>query len=184
MVCDAGNRPASRSALVAPGAAVTRRMLRVSDVHHEFSAIECPRDADSGDPFKIEAASVAPVRYRNGARLRLEHIGEGTVTADIICHAGVGSSTPISICSPLVPDAHVKWNSKCRLGARVQPGQKSAVALPIGELPIDAIFQPPVRRVGCDVDPGAHDGTLPQLTTKLILEITEDGRHNPPEDAD
>src|SRR5574341_2500295 len=66
-----------------PGAAVTS--VRVSDVHHEFSAIPDVREDMTQLILQVKQLRLKLFDVES-ARLRLEHRGEGTVTAaDIIC---------------------------------------------------------------------------------------------------
>src|SRR5690606_9248130 len=60
-----------------PGAAVTS--IRVSDVHHEFSAI--PYVREDMTQLILQIKQLRLVLDGEQARLRLEHRGEGTVTA-------------------------------------------------------------------------------------------------------
>lgn len=62
-----------------PGAAVTS--IRVSDVHHEFSAIPNVREDMTQLILQMKQLRVK-LHDVESARLRLEHRGEGTVTAD------------------------------------------------------------------------------------------------------
>ena len=67
-----------------PGAAVTS--IRVSDVHHEFSAIPYVREDMTQLLLQVKQLRLNLFDDGEAARLRLEHRGEGTVTAaDIIC---------------------------------------------------------------------------------------------------
>ena len=71
-----------------PGAAVTS--LRVSDVHHEFSAIPGVREDMTQLLLQVKQLRLQLFDTAETARLRLEHHGEGTVTAaDIICPSDV-----------------------------------------------------------------------------------------------
>ena len=160
-----------------PGAAVTS--MRVSDVHHEFSAIPNVRE----DMTQL-ILQVKQLRLRlfdtEQARLRLEHRGEGTVTAaDIICPPEVEIiNTDLYLFTADSPDAHIEMEFEVQAGRGYSQAEERG-RLPIGELPIDAIFSP-VRRVNFDVD-RARVGQRTNYD-KLILEIWTDGTIRP-EDA-
>ena len=160
-----------------PGAAVTS--MRVSDVHHEFSAIPNVRE----DMTQL-ILQVKQLRLRlfdtEQARLRLEHRGEGTVTAaDIICPPEVEIiNTDLYLFTADSPDAHVEMEFEVQAGRGYSQAEERG-RLPIGELPIDAIFSP-IRRVNFDVD-RARVGQRTNYD-KLILEIWTDGTIRP-EDA-
>ena len=157
-----------------PGAAVTS--MRVSDVHHEFSAIPNVRE----DMTQL-ILQVKQLRLRlfdtEQARLRLEHRGEGTVTAaDIICPPEVEIiNTDLYLFTADSPDAHIEMEFEVQAGRGYSQAEERG-RLPIGELPIDAIFSP-IRRVNFDVD-RARVGQRTNYD-KLILEIWTDGRITP-----
>jgi DNA-directed RNA polymerase subunit alpha len=160
-----------------PGAAVTS--MRVSDVHHEFSAIPNVRE----DMTQL-ILQVKQLRLRlfdsDSARLRLEHRGEGTVTAaDIICPPEVEIiNTDLYLFTADSPDAHVEMEFEVQAGRGYSPAEDRG-RLPIGELPVDAIFSP-IRRVNFDVE-RARVGQRTNYD-KLIIEIWTDGTVRP-EDA-
>ncbi len=160
-----------------PGAAITS--IRVSDVHHEFSAIPNVRE----DMTQL-ILQVKQLRLRlfdtEQARLRLEHRGEGTVTAaDIICPPEVEIiNTDLYLFTADSADAHVEMEFEVQAGRGYSQAEERG-RLPIGELPIDAIFSP-IRRVNFDVD-RARVGQRTNYD-KLIIEIWTDGTIRP-EDA-
>lgn len=159
-----------------PGAAVTS--IRVSDVHHEFSAI--PNVREDMTQLILQVKQLRLKLYDGEtARLRLEHRGEGTVTAaDIIAppeveivNAGLYLFTADS------PDAHVEMEFTVEAGRGFSASEDRG-RLPIGELPVDAIFSP-VRRVNFDVDrvrTAQHHNK-----DRLIIEIWTDGTIRPEE---
>jgi DNA-directed RNA polymerase subunit alpha len=114
------------------------------------------------------------------ARLRLEHRGEGTVTAaDIIPPPEVEIiNTDLYLFTVDAPNAHLEIEFEVRAGRGYSPAEDRG-RLPIGELPVDAIFSP-IRRVNFEVD----RARVNQRTNydKLILEIWTDGTIRP-EDA-
>jgi len=159
-----------------PGAAVTS--IRVSDVHHEFSAI--PNVREDMTQLILQVKQLRLKLYDGDeARLRLEHRGEGTVTAaDIICPSGVDiENTDLYLFTADSPDAHIEMEFEVKAGRGYSPAEERG-RLPIGELPIDAIFSP-IRRVNFEVE----RGRVGQRTDydKLIMEIWTDGTIRPEE---
>ncbi len=160
-----------------PGAAVTS--MRVSDVHHEFSAIPNVREDMTQLILQIKQLRLRLFDTEQ-ARLRLEHRGEGTVTAaDIICPPEVEIiNTDLYLFTADSSDAHVEMEFEVQAGRGYSQAEERG-RLPIGELPIDAIFSP-IRRVNFDVD-RARVGQRTNYD-KLIIEIWTDGTVRP-EDA-
>ncbi len=161
-----------------PGAAVTS--IRVSDVPHEFSPIPGVKE----DMLQL-ILQVKQLRMRvhdeiETARLRLEVRGEGIVTAaDIICPPEVEIVNP-ELYLLTVGSAQTDLDIEMSVGiGRGYSPADERTRLPIGELPVDAIFSP-VRRVRYDVEAAR----VQQVTNydKLILEIWTDGTI-PPEIA-
>lgn len=157
-----------------PGAAVTS--MRVSDVHHEFSAIPNVRE----DMTQL-ILQVKQLRLKlfdgESVRLRLEHRGEGTVTAaDVICPPEVEIiNTDLYLFTADSPDAHIEMEFEVQAGRGYSPAEDRG-RLPIGELPIDAIFSP-IRRVNFDVE-RARVGQRTNYD-KLVIEIWTDGTIRP-----
>lgn len=160
-----------------PGAAVTS--IRVSDVHHEFSAIPHVREDMTQLILQVKQLRLK-LHDVESQRLRLEHRGEGTVTAaDITCPPEVQIENPeLYLFTVDSPDAHLEMEFEVRTGRGYSPAEERG-RLPIGELPVDAIFSP-IRRVNFDVD-RARVGQRTNYD-KLILEIWTDGTVRP-EDA-
>ncbi|NWF67789.1 MAG: DNA-directed RNA polymerase subunit alpha [Chloroflexi bacterium] len=160
-----------------PGAAVTS--IRVSDVHHEFSAIPHVREDMTQLILQIKQLRLKLYDNIETARLRLEHRGEGTVTAsDITCPAEVEIINPdLYLFTVDSADAHIEMEFEVRPGRGYSPAEERG-RLPIGELPVDAIFSP-IRRVNFEVD----RARVNQRTNydKLILEIWTDGTVRPEE---
>jgi len=161
-----------------PGAAITS--IRVSDVHHEFSAIPGVREDMTQLILQVKQLRLKLFDTDAPARLRLEHRGEGTVTAaDIICPAEVEIvNSDLYLFTVDAPDAHLELEFEVQSGRGYSPAEDRG-RLPIGELPVDAIFSP-VRRVNFDVE-RARVGQRTNYD-KLVLEIWTDGTIRP-EDA-
>jgi len=154
--------------------------IRISDVLHEFSDIPGVRE----DVIQV-MLQIKQLRLKlNGVdttRMHLEVRGEGLVTAaDIV--------TPPEV-EIINPDLYLFTvdNAKTRLdieltverGRGYSPANDRSGHLPIGELPVDAIYSP-VKRVNWEVT----NARVGQSTNydKLTLEIWSDGTV-PPEKA-
>lgn len=160
-----------------PGAAVTS--IRVSDVHHEFSAIPYVREDMTQLILQIKQLRLV-LHGVESARLRLEHRGaEGTVTAaDIWAPAEVQIENPnLYLFTVDDRNAHIEMEFEVRTGRGYSPAEERG-RLPIGELPVDAIFSP-IKRVNFDVD-RARVGQRTNYD-KLVLEIWTDGTIRPEE---
>ncbi|MGQ9909694.1 MAG: DNA-directed RNA polymerase subunit alpha [Candidatus Flexifilum sp.] len=159
-----------------PGAAVTS--IRVSDVHHEFSAIPNVREDMTQLILQVKQLRLKLYDVEQ-ARLRLEHRGEGTVTAaDIIVPAKVEIINPeLYLFTADSADANIEIEFEVQMGRGYSPAEERG-RLPIGELPVDAIFSP-IKRVNFDVEPArvAHRTNC----DRLILEIWTDGTIRPEE---
>jgi DNA-directed RNA polymerase subunit alpha len=160
-----------------PGAAVTS--IRVSDVHHEFSAIPKVREDMTQLILQVKQLRLVLHDGMESARLRLDHRGEGIVTAaDIWCPSEVSIENPeMYLFTVDTADAHIEMEFEVRSGRGYSPAEERG-RLPIGELPVDAIFSP-IRRVNYDV----QRARVGQRTNydKLVLEIWTDGTVRPEE---
>ena len=159
-----------------PGAAVTS--IRVSGVHHEFSAI--PHVKEDMTQLILQVKQLRLKLYdAESARLRLEVHGEGTVTAaDILCPAEVEIINPdLYLFTADSDDAQLEIEFTVQAGRGFSPAEERG-RLPIGELPVDAIFSP-IQRVNYDVE-RARVGQRTNYD-KLILEIWTDGTIRPEE---
>lgn len=160
-----------------PGAAVTS--IRVSDVHHEFSAVPGVREDMTQLILQVKQLRLKLFEGES-ARMRLEHRGAGTVTAaDIIAPPEVEIiNSDLYLFTVDAPDAHLEIEFEVQAGRGYSPAEDRG-RLPIGELPVDAIFSP-IRRVNFDVE-RARVGQRTNYD-KLIMEIWTDGTVRP-EDA-
>ena len=160
-----------------PGAAVTS--LRVSGVHHEYS--EIPGVREDMTQFMLQIKQLRLVLHGvESSRLQLEHRGaEGTVTAaDIVAPAEVDIDNPsLYLFTVDDRDGHIEMEFEVQSGRGFSPAEDRG-RLPIGELPVDAIFSP-VRRVNFEVD-RARVGQRTNYD-KLVLEIWTDGTIRPKE---
>jgi DNA-directed RNA polymerase subunit alpha len=157
------------------GAAVTS--VRVSDVHHEFSAI--PDVREDMTQLILQIKQLRLILEGEQARLRLEHRGEGTVTAaDIRVPPEVQIiNSDLYLFTVDSPNAHIEMEMEVKAGRGYSPAEERG-RLPIGELPVDAIFSP-VRRVNFEVE-RARVGQRTNYD-KLVLEIWTDGTMRPQE---
>lgn len=160
-----------------PGAAITS--MRLTDVHHEFSDIPYVKEDMTQVMLQLKQVRLK-LLGEEVAHLRLEVRGEGTVTA-----ADIQPSAEVAIINPDLYLFTVD-NDKARLEMelKVEPGRGYLPAdahgrLPIGELPVDAIFSP-VRRCNYNVE-RARVGQMTNYD-KLIMDIWTDGSM-PPQEA-
>ncbi|MCU0475063.1 MAG: DNA-directed RNA polymerase subunit alpha [Anaerolineae bacterium] len=155
------------------GAAVTS--VRVSDVHHEFSPI--PDVREDMTQLILQVKQLRVKLDGESARLRLEHRGEGIVTAaDIRCPPEVQIvNSDLYLFTVDNPNAHLEMEFEVRAGRGFSPAEERG-RLPIGELPVDAIFSP-VKRVKFEIEP-ARVNNLTNYD-KLVLEIWTDGTVRP-----
>ena len=156
------------------GAAITS--LRVLDVAHEFSDIPGVKEDMTQLLLQVKQLRVL-LHDGDSARLRLDVRGEGTVTAaDIICPAEVEIINPDLYLFTVDND-----RAKLEIEFTVQRGRGYSQAeergrLPIGEVPVDAIYSP-IKRVNFDVQ-RARVGQNTNFD-RLVLEIWTDGSIRP-----
>lgn len=159
-----------------PGAAVTS--MRMSDVYHEFTHIPHVREDMVQVILQVKQLRVK-LHGEEPVRLRLEVRGEGTITAsDIQCPPEVEIINPDLYLFTVDSD-----KARLEMELTVEPGRGYSPAeergrLPIGELPVDAIFSP-VRRARFDVE-RARVGQMTNYD-KLVMEIWSDGTMRPQE---
>jgi DNA-directed RNA polymerase subunit alpha len=158
------------------GATVTS--VRISDVSHEFSSIPGIKEDVSQLLLQVKQMRLSMVSGET-ARMRLEVSGEGTVTA-----ADVVPPPEVEIVNPdlylfTVDDPKTKLDMEFTVqkGRGYSPSDERG-RMPIGELPVDAIFSP-VRRVNFDVE-RARVGQDTNYD-RLVLEVWTDGTIRPEE---
>lgn len=159
-----------------PGAAVTS--IRVTDVPHEFSAIPHVREDMMQLILHIKQLRLK-LRDTDTARLRLEVHGAGTVTA-----ADIQAPPEAEIVNPDLylftvdsDDAFLDIEMTAETGRGYSPAEDRG-RLPIGELPMDAIFSP-IRRVGYEVVK-TRVGQVADYD-RIIMQIWTDGTIRPEE---
>jgi DNA-directed RNA polymerase subunit alpha len=156
-----------------PGAAVTS--IRVADVPHEFSAVPHIREDMTQLILNIKQLRLI-LHEVESARLRLDVQGGVVTGADIICPPEVEIKNPDLYLFAVDEDsARVEMEMTVETGRGYSPAEERS-RLPLGELPIDAIFCP-IRRVSFDVE----RARVQQKTNydRLLLEIWTDGTIEP-----
>lgn len=157
-----------------PGAAVTS--IRVTDVPHEFSPIPHVRE----DMMQL-ILHVKQLRFKlhdaDSARIRLEVHGAGVVTgADLILPPEVELVNPdLYLFTVDDDDAFLEVEMTVESGRGYSPAEERG-RLPIGELPVDAIYSP-IRRVGYEVEK-TRVGQVADYD-RVIMEIWTDGTIRP-----
>ena len=157
-----------------PGAAVTS--IRIDNVYHEFSDIPHVKEDTTElilnvKQLRLRSFTDRPVQMRIDAR------GAGEVTAaDIIAPPDVEIVNPeLHLATLDSSDAQLSLELTVEAGKGYQPGDHRE-GLPLGVIPIDAIFTP-VRRVNFNVE----TTRVGQVTDyeRLVLEVWTDGTINP-----
>jgi DNA-directed RNA polymerase subunit alpha len=160
-----------------PGAAVSS--IRVSDVPHEFAAIPHVRE----DMMQL-ILQIKKLRFKlfdtDSARVRLEVLGSGTITgADLILPPEVELINPeLYLFTVDSDDAFLEMELTVEAGRGYSPAEERG-RLPIGELPVDAIFCP-INRVSYEVEK-TRVGQMADYD-RIVMEIWTDGSIRP-EDA-
>jgi DNA-directed RNA polymerase subunit alpha len=159
------------------GAAVTS--IRIADVPHEFSDIPGVREDVIRVMLQIKLLRMKLFESET-ARLRLQVRGSGVVTAgDIITPSEVEIMNPdLYLFSVDDNNANLDIEMTVERGRGYSPADDRTGKLPIGELPVDAIFSP-VSRVNWDVS-SARVGQSTNYD-RLVLEIWTDGTITPEE---
>ena len=157
------------------GAAITS--IHITDVLHEFSDIEGVRE----DVIQVilQLKQLRMILFDvDVAHIHLEVSGEGTVTAaDIICPPEVEIVNPdLYLFTVDSKKASLEIDMTVERGRGYSPASERSDRLPIGELPVDAIFTP-VKKVNWTVGL-ARVGQSTDYD-RLILEIWTDGTVSP-----
>lgn len=160
-----------------PGAAISS--IRVTDVPHEFSAIPHVREDMMQFILHIKQLRLQ-LHGTDTSRLRLEVQGAGTVTAaDIQCPPEVEIINPeLYLFTVDAEDAFLEIEMTAETGRGYSPSEERG-RLPIGELPVDAIYSP-IRRVGYQVE-NTRVGQSANYD-QVVMQIWTDGTIRP-EDA-
>ncbi len=156
------------------GAAVSS--IRVSDVPHEFSDI--PGVKEDMTQVLLQVKQLRLILHEGEtARLRLDVQGEGEVTAaDIICPSEVEIVNPDLYLFTVDNDkTRLEIEMTVQRGRGYSPAEERG-RLPIGEVPVDAIYSP-IKRVAFEV----QRARVGQNTNydKLVMEVWTDGTIRP-----
>lgn len=157
-----------------PGAAVTS--VRVSGVHHEFSDIPHVREDMTALILNIKQLRLK-LHQNESARLRIEVKGEGDVSAgDFETPPHVEIVNPdLHLLTADSAEAEIDIEAVVEMGRGYSPAEERG-KLPIGEIPVDAIFSP-IRKANFVVE-RARIGQATDYD-RLLLDITTDGTISP-----
>ena len=157
-----------------PGAAITS--IRISDTPHEFTSIPGVREDVVQIILQVKQLHLK-MDSQEPMRMSLRARSEGTVTA-----GDIQAPPEIEILNPDLylfavdsDDVHLDIEFTVEQG-RGYLSSDGRGRMPIGEIPVDAIFSP-IRRVAFDVD-RARVGQITNYD-RLTLEIWSDGRIAP-----
>ena len=157
-----------------PGAAIT--WVMIEGIQHEFSTVPHVKEDTIDFLLNVKEIRLRHLAQRSG-RLRLEVEGEGQ-----ICAGDIKPSSDFEIVNPELylatldsPKAKLSVELNVEIGRGYAPASSSD-SLPIGTIPIDAIFTP-VRKVNFVVEPSSlREGGNQE---KLILEVWTNGSMSP-----
>ena len=157
-----------------PGTAVT--WVKIEGILHEFSTIPHMKEDVAEFLVNIKAVRLKSLADRPG-KLRLEFAREGVVTA-----GDISVSSDFEIVNPEVELANIESSDgQLSVEFNVEQGKGYVPAghtegLPIGVLPVDAIFSP-VRKVNYIVE----STRVGQITNyeRLIMDVWTDGTVSP-----
>jgi DNA-directed RNA polymerase subunit alpha len=157
-----------------PGAAVT--WVMIEGIQHEFSTVPHVKEDTIDFLLNVKEIRLRHLAQRSG-RLRLEVEGERQV-----CAGDIKPSSDFEIVNPELylatldsPEAKLSVELNVEIGRGYVPASSSD-SLPIGTIPIDAIFTP-VRKVNFVIEPSSlREGGNQE---KLILEVWTDGSISP-----
>jgi DNA-directed RNA polymerase subunit alpha len=156
------------------GAAVTR--VKIEGIHHEFSTIPYVKEDTTEFLLNLKALRLKPVSGQAG-KMTLDVEGERRVTA-----ADIRPSSDFEIANPDLYLAYLdskEAKMNVELDVELDRGYREAESsgnLPVGVIPVDAVFTP-TRKVNFTVEP-IHVG---QETSheRLWLEVWTDGTITP-----
>jgi DNA-directed RNA polymerase subunit alpha len=157
-----------------PGAAIAS--IRLSGIHHEFSAIPHVREDMTRLILNVKQIRLRS-RTEDPVRIHVEISSEGPVTAgDIVCPPDVEIVNPDQyLLTADSNDVDLDIEMEVRTGRGYSPAEERG-RLPLGEIPVDAIYSP-VRKAAYRVE----RTRIGQQTDydKLNLEIWTDGTLSP-----
>jgi len=157
-----------------PGAAIT--WIKIEGIQHEFSTIPHVKEDTIEFLLNIKALRLKPLSNRPG-KLTLEVEGEGQV-----CAADIKPSADFEVINPELhlatldsPEAKLYIEFNVELGEGYRQAESSD-NLPVGAIPVDAIFGP-IRKVNTTVE-SIHIGRETSLE-RLCLEVWTNGAISP-----
>jgi len=160
-----------------PGAAVT--WILIDGIQHEFSCIPNLKEDVIEFILNVKELRLKPLSDQPGKKIVLDVAGEGE-----ICAADIKPTIDFEITNPELhlasldsPDAKLYVEFNVELGRGYIPGKWSE-GLPVGALPVDAIFTP-IHKVNffvVPISPGEE-----RSAERLILEIWTDNTISPRE---
>jgi len=157
-----------------PGAAVTR--VKIEGIQHEFSPIPHVKEDAMEFLLNLKALRLKPISGQPG-KLILDVEGKGRV-----CAGDLKPSTDFEIATPELylatldsPEARLYAEVDVELAKGYREAEHSD-NLPIGVIPVDAIFSP-MRKVNFTVEP-THTGRETSQE-RLCLEVWTDGTISP-----
>jgi len=158
------------------GAAVSS--IRIEGVHHEFSPIPHVREDTTGFILNVKQLRVKSVS-NDPVRVSLQVNAEGPVTAgDLVCPPEIEIINPdLLLLTADSNDVDLFVELVIRLGRGYSPAEERG-KVPLGEFPVDAIFNP-VRKASFHVE-RARIGQQTDFD-RLVLEIWTDGAIEPEE---
>jgi len=159
-----------------PGAAITA--VRVSGVSHEFTSIPGVKEDMIALLLQVKQIRLK-MHTEEATRLHLEVRGEGPVMAgDIECPSLVEIINPeLYLFAVDDPETEVYMEFVAEMGRGYSPAEERE-KLPIGELPVDAIFSP-IRKASYHVG-RARVGQMTNFD-QLTMEVWTDGSIRPHE---
>jgi len=132
------------------GAAITS--IRISDISHEFTDIPGVREDVLRVMLNVKKVRMKLAENVDNARLLLEVRGSGVITAaDIITPSEVEIVNPEQYLFTVDDQStNLEIEMMVERGRGYSPSEDRSGTLPIGELPVDAIFNP-VKKVNWEV---------------------------------
>ncbi|MDO8568098.1 MAG: DNA-directed RNA polymerase subunit alpha [Dehalococcoidales bacterium] len=157
-----------------PGAAVTR--VKIDGIEHEFTVITNAKEDVMDFLLNIKALRLKPISGRPG-KLTLEIQGEGQITA-----ANIKPSADFEVTNPDLylitlnsADAKLYVEMDVEMGIGFRQAESSD-NMPVGTIPVDAIFTP-TRKVNFSIEP-IHAGRETSRE-RLFLDVWTDGTVSP-----
>jgi DNA-directed RNA polymerase subunit alpha len=157
-----------------PGAAVTQ--VRIEGIRHEFTTIPHAKEDVTEFLLNVKAIRIKPLAGQPG-KLTLDVQGEGQV-----CAADIKPSTDFEITNPETklitldsPEAKLYVEFDIELGEGYRTAESSE-GMPVGTIPVDAIFSP-IRKVNFSTEP-VHAGRETSHE-RLVLDVWTDGTMTP-----